>query len=291
MGNYHDCHKKSCPQPGFVYECCNQQTIFIDGSKQQQLINLLNSLTTVISTFFANPNNANRLALSNLFNQFLEFLNSLLPSPEGNFLKQLVQSILNILQSPNPDLGQLSSLLQQFNTGLSSFLSSLIINPSTLQLLFSLIPQLIKASPGATGPTGPTGPAGMTQNMPIESSQLAQLNNLLTSLIAAISTFFKNPNNTNQSTLTNLFNQLLGLLNSLPPTPQNEYVKKLIQTILSILQSPNPDLGQLKTLLQQFNSALGSLLASLQIPLPILQSLLDLLMQLITTSPGVTGPT
>jgi len=69
----------------------------------------------------------------------------------------LIQSILGLLQSPNPDLGQLSSLLQQFNAGLSSFLSTLIIDPATLQLLFSLIPQLIKSSPGATGPTGPTG--------------------------------------------------------------------------------------------------------------------------------------
>lgn len=61
---------------------------------------------------------------------------------------------------PNLDLGQLSSLLQQFNAGLSSFLSTLIIDPATLQLLFSLIPQLIKSSPGATGPTGPVIGAG-----------------------------------------------------------------------------------------------------------------------------------
>ncbi|MGR5965223.1 collagen-like repeat preface domain-containing protein [Bacillus cereus] len=74
---------------------------------------------------------------------------------------------------------------------------------------------------------GHQGPTGTIQNLPIDPSQLTQLNNLLTSLIAAISTFFANPNNANQSTLTNLFSQLLGLLNSLPSTPQNEYVKKI----------------------------------------------------------------
>ncbi|WP_423742867.1 collagen-like repeat preface domain-containing protein [Bacillus thuringiensis] len=63
-----------------------------------------------------------------------------------------------------------------------------------------------------------------------------------------------------------MFNQLLNLLNFLPSTPHNDYVKQLIQNILSSLQSPNPDLGKLTALLQQFNSALGSLLASLQNP-------------------------
>jgi len=297
MKNYHNCNNNSCPPPGFVSECCNPQTVPIDSSQQQQLINLLNSLTTAITTFFANPSDANKLALSNLFNQFLDLLNSFPPSPEGNYLKQLIQSILGLLQSPNPDLGQLSSLLQQFNAGLSSFFPTLMIDPATLQLLFSFIPQLIKSSPGATGPTGgigptgatgTTGPTGTIQNLPIDPSQL---NNLLTSLTTAISAFFANPNDTNKSALTNLFNQLLSLLNSLPSTPQNDYVKQLIQSILSLLQSPNPDLGKLTALLQQFNSALGSLLGSLQIPSSVLQPLLDLLTQLITASPGATGPT
>ncbi|WP_222121747.1 collagen-like repeat preface domain-containing protein, partial [Bacillus thuringiensis] len=293
-------NNNSCPPPGFISECCNPQTVFIDNSKQQQLINLLNGLTTAISAFFADPSNSNKLALSTLFTQFLDFLNSLPPSSEGTYLKQLIQSILGLLQSPNPDLGQLSSLLQQFNAGLASFLSTLMVDPATLQLLFSLIPQLIKSSPGATGPTGntgptgatgPTGPTGTTQNLPIDPSQLVQLNNLLTSLITAISAFFADPNDTNKSALSNLFNQLLSFLNSLPSTPQNDYVKQLVQSILSLLQSPNPDLGQLTALLQQFNSALGSLLGSLQIPSSVLQPLLDLLTQLITASPGATGPT
>ncbi|MEJ9127536.1 collagen-like repeat preface domain-containing protein, partial [Bacillus cereus] len=199
MRNFHNCNNNGCPPSGFISECCNPQTVPIDSSQQQQLINLLNSLTRAISAFFANPSDANRLALSNLFTQFLNLLNSLAPSPEGNYLKQLVQSILGLLQSPNPDLGQLTSLLQQFNAGLSSFLATLMIDPATLQLLFNLIPQLIKSSPGATGPTGvtgatgatgATGPTGTVHNLPIDASQLAQLNSLLTSLIGAISAFF-----------------------------------------------------------------------------------------------------
>ncbi|EEM77740.1 hypothetical protein bthur0010_22110 [Bacillus thuringiensis serovar pondicheriensis BGSC 4BA1] len=92
----------------------------------------------------------------------MNLLNELAPSPEGNFLKQLIQSIINLLQSPNPDLGQLLSLLQQFYSALAPFFFSLIIDPASLQLLLNLLTQLIGATPGggATGPTGPTGPGG-----------------------------------------------------------------------------------------------------------------------------------
>ncbi|PFZ63613.1 collagen-like repeat preface domain-containing protein, partial [Bacillus toyonensis] len=102
-----------------------------------------------------------------LFNQFLIFLKSLLPSPEVNILKQLTQSIIVLLQSPAPNLGQLSTLLQQFYSALAQFFFALDlipvscdsnVDPATLQLLFSLLIQLINATPGATGPTGPTGP-------------------------------------------------------------------------------------------------------------------------------------
>ncbi|AYF09496.1 collagen-like repeat preface domain-containing protein [Bacillus mobilis] len=136
-----------------------------------QLITLLNSLVSAISAFFANPSNANRLVLLDLFNQFLIFLNSLLPSPEVNFLKQLTQSIIVLLQSPAPNLGQLSTLLQQFYSALAQFFFALDLIPiscnsnvdsATLQLLFNLLIQLINATPGATGPTGPTGATGPT---------------------------------------------------------------------------------------------------------------------------------
>ncbi|WP_375542062.1 collagen-like repeat preface domain-containing protein [Bacillus paranthracis] len=61
-----------------------------------------------MAAFFANPSDANRLALLNLFTQLLNLLNELAPSPEGNFLKQLIQSIINLLQSPNPNLGSIT---------------------------------------------------------------------------------------------------------------------------------------------------------------------------------------
>ncbi|MBE7098957.1 exosporium glycoprotein BclB-related protein [Bacillus cereus] len=147
----------------FTPDCCNNpQTVPITSEQLGRLITLLNSLISAIAAFFANPSDANRLALLNLFTQLLNLLNELAPSPEGNFLKQLIQSIINLLQSPNPNLNQLLSLLQQFYSALAPFFFSLIIDPASLQLLLNLLTQLIGATPGggATGPTGPTGPGG-----------------------------------------------------------------------------------------------------------------------------------
>ncbi|WP_165365635.1 collagen-like repeat preface domain-containing protein [Bacillus albus] len=158
--------KKHCNPVFFTAECCNNpQTIPITGQQLNQLITLLNSLITAIASFFADPSEANRLILINLFNQFLDLLNSLIPSPEGNYLKQLIQSILTILQLPVPNLSQLAVLLQQFYSALAPFFFALIIDPASLQLLLNLLVQLINATPGpagATGPTGATGPAGAT---------------------------------------------------------------------------------------------------------------------------------
>ena len=162
---HNDCFgHNNCNNPiVFTPDCCNNpQTVPITSEQLGRLITLLNSLIAAIAAFFANPSDANRLALLNLFTQLLNLLNELAPSPEGNFLKQLIQSIINLLQSPNPDLGQLLSLLQQFYSALAPFFFSLIIDPASLQLLLNLLTQLIGATPGggATGPTGPTGPGG-----------------------------------------------------------------------------------------------------------------------------------
>ncbi|WP_144611357.1 exosporium glycoprotein BclB-related protein [Bacillus cereus] len=162
---HNDCFgHNNCNNPiVFTPDCCNNpQTVPITSEQLGRLITLLNSLIAAIAAFFANPSDANRLALLNLFTQLLNLLNELAPSPEGNFLKQLIQSIINLLQSPNPDLGQLLSLLQQFFSALAPFFFSLIIDPASLQLLLNLLVQLIGATPGGgpTGPTGPTGPGG-----------------------------------------------------------------------------------------------------------------------------------
>ena len=98
-----------------------------------------------------------------MFTQLLNLLNELAPSPEGNFLKQLIQSIINLLQSPNPNLSQLLSLLQQFYSALAPFFFSLIIDPASLQLLLNLLTQLIGATPGG-GATGATYPNGRRSN-------------------------------------------------------------------------------------------------------------------------------
>ncbi|MES9798899.1 exosporium glycoprotein BclB-related protein [Bacillus toyonensis] len=146
----------------FTPDCCNNpQTVPITSEQLGRLITLLNSLISAIAAFFANPSDANRLALLNLFTQLLNLLNELPPSPEGNYLKQLIQSIINVLQSPNPDLSQLLSLLQQFYSALAPFFFSLIIDPASLQLLLNLLVQLIGATPGG-GPTGATGATGAT---------------------------------------------------------------------------------------------------------------------------------
>ncbi|PER85498.1 collagen-like repeat preface domain-containing protein, partial [Bacillus cereus] len=162
---HNDCFDhNNCNPIVFSADCCkNPQSVPITREQLSQLITLLNSLVSAISAFFTNPSDANRLALLNLFNQFLIFLNSLLPSPEVNFLKQLTQSIIVLLQSPAPNLGQLSTLLQQFYSALAQFFFALDlipiscdsnVDPATLQILFNLLIQLINATPGATGPTG-----------------------------------------------------------------------------------------------------------------------------------------
>ncbi|PEE18310.1 collagen-like repeat preface domain-containing protein [Bacillus cereus] len=164
---HNDCFgHNNCNPIVFSADCCkNPQSVPITSQQLSQLITLLNSLVSAITAFFANPSNANRLALLDLFNQFLIFLNSLLPSPEVNFLKQLTQSIIVLLQSPAPNLGQLSTLLQQFYSALAQFFFALDLIPvscnsnvdsATLQLLFGLLIQLINATPGATGATGAT---------------------------------------------------------------------------------------------------------------------------------------
>ncbi|WP_153043844.1 collagen-like repeat preface domain-containing protein, partial [Bacillus thuringiensis] len=162
---HNDCFSyNKCNPIIFNPNCCNNpQTVPINSEQLGRLITLLNSLISALVAFLANSSEANRLALLNLFTQLFNLLNELISSPEGNFLKQLIQSIMNLLQSPNQDFSQLLSLLQQFYSALAPFFFSLISDPATLQLLLNLLTQLIDASPisGATGPTGPTG-VGLT---------------------------------------------------------------------------------------------------------------------------------
>ncbi|EJQ98136.1 hypothetical protein II5_05866 [Bacillus cereus MSX-A1] len=116
MRNNNNCSNTNfncTPLPSSQY--CLTQTTPINSTQLAQLINILNGLINAIHALLSNPTDANKQTLIALFNQFLELPNSLTRSPESNFLKQLIQSILNLLQSSNPDLGQLQSLLQQFH--------------------------------------------------------------------------------------------------------------------------------------------------------------------------------
>ncbi|PFN25429.1 collagen-like repeat preface domain-containing protein, partial [Bacillus cereus] len=140
----------------FTPDCCNNpQTVPITNEQLGRLKTILNSLISAIAAFFADPSNTNRLALLDLFTQLLNLLNELAPSPEGNYLKQLIQSIITVLQSPNPNLSELLSLLQQFYSALAPFFFLLIIDPACLNILLNLLVQLIGATPGA-GATGAT---------------------------------------------------------------------------------------------------------------------------------------
>ncbi|MEI4618479.1 collagen-like repeat preface domain-containing protein, partial [Bacillus cereus] len=164
---------------------CPTQITPIGSTQLSQLFNILAGLIQSIPTLFADPSLANQQVVVNLFQQLLGVLNSLIPSTEINYVKQLIQAILNLLQLPSvraggvslstsdvtaqqlstTQLGQFYSLLQQLYSALAAFFSSLIIDPATLQTLLKLLVQLIGVTSGvgtagATGATGPTGPAG-----------------------------------------------------------------------------------------------------------------------------------
>ncbi|MCR6850438.1 collagen-like repeat preface domain-containing protein [Bacillus sp. IBL03825] len=140
--------------------CC--QTIPISQQQLSQLITVLTSLKTLIPAYVSDPSDENRLALLNVFTQLLDLFNSLIPSPEGNYVKQFIQSIITVLQSPTSNTAQLLSLLPPFYNALGSYLFCLKMDPSTLQLLLNLLIQLIIETPGSTGATGATGPIGPT---------------------------------------------------------------------------------------------------------------------------------
>ncbi|MGG0321487.1 collagen-like repeat preface domain-containing protein, partial [Bacillus mycoides] len=177
-----DCNDHMKYVPVQSSACCPTQITPIGSTQLSQLFNILAGLIQSLPTLFADPSLANQQVVVNLFQQLLGVLNSLIPSTEINYVKQLIQAILNLLQSPSASvgamqvsasdvtvqqlsteqLGQLYSLLQQLYSALAVFFFSLIIDSATLQTLFRLLVQLIGATPvvGTSGATGPTGPSG-----------------------------------------------------------------------------------------------------------------------------------
>ncbi|PFP78433.1 spore surface glycoprotein BclB, partial [Bacillus cereus] len=70
---HNDCFgNNNCNPIIFTADCCNNpQTVPISSEQLGRLITLLNSLISAVAAFFANPSDANRLALLNLFIQLL----------------------------------------------------------------------------------------------------------------------------------------------------------------------------------------------------------------------------
>ena len=68
----------------FTPDCCNNpQTVPITSEQLGRLITFTKLFNSGYCSVFANPSDANRLALLNLFTQLLNLLNELAPSPEG----------------------------------------------------------------------------------------------------------------------------------------------------------------------------------------------------------------
>ncbi|WP_420973765.1 exosporium glycoprotein BclB-related protein [Bacillus thuringiensis] len=176
-----DCNNPMKYVPIQSSACFPTQTTPIHSTQLSQLFNILAGLIQSIPVLFVDPSLANRQVVVNLFQQLLDVLNSLMPSAEINYVKQLIQAILNLLQLPlvtvetvqasndvtaqqlsTSQLGQLYSLLQQLYSALAAFFFSLIIDSATLQTLLQLLVQLIGVTSGVTGPTGGTGLTGVT---------------------------------------------------------------------------------------------------------------------------------
>ncbi|WP_309446000.1 collagen-like repeat preface domain-containing protein [Bacillus cereus] len=140
-------------------QCCSTQTTFIDSTQLTQLINLINGLSRLINSFLSNPTEENKQELINKFTQLLNLLNTLSPSPELTYVKQLIHGVLNTLQTTPVNLGNLQSMLQQLYSALPSLLFTLMVDSAVLQTLLNLLTQLVGSTPGA-GATGPTGATG-----------------------------------------------------------------------------------------------------------------------------------
>ncbi|PEU67752.1 hypothetical protein CN386_28680, partial [Bacillus cereus] len=135
-------------------------SIPVDPTQSQQLQQLLQQLPTLLQTYITNPDPTNALNLQNLLSQFLTLLKTFPSNPQTEFSKQLLQNIITLLQDPNTSPSQVTQLLQQFLNALSSFFSTLILDPTTLQALINALLQALNTA--TNGPHGPTGITGLT---------------------------------------------------------------------------------------------------------------------------------
>ncbi|MDM5193708.1 exosporium glycoprotein BclB-related protein [Bacillus hominis] len=150
---HNDCFDdKDCDPIIITGACCDPKTVCPSNSQLIELEKLLIALSTAIPTFLTTPNATNKTTLSNLFTQLLALLDSLIPTTEVDYLKQLIQSILAVLTPMTPNTGQLIILLQQFYSALADYFFSIktCFAPSTLRFLFNLLTQLIIVTSGPT---------------------------------------------------------------------------------------------------------------------------------------------
>ena len=153
---HNDCFDDKDCDPIIVGACCDPKTVCPSNSQLIELEKLLIALSTAIPTFLTTPNPANKAALVILFNQLLALLDSLIPTAEVDYLKQLIESIKVVLNAPILKLGQLIVLLQQFYSALADYFFSIktCFAPSTLRFLFQLLTNLIIVTSGTTSGGG-----------------------------------------------------------------------------------------------------------------------------------------
>ncbi|SCM94830.1 BclB domain-containing protein [Bacillus mycoides] len=148
---HNDCFDDKDCDPIIIGACCDPKTVCPSNSQLQELQSILMDLTTAISTFLTTPN-ASTAPLIALFTKLSALLNSLIPTAEVDYLKQLIQSILAVLTSMTPNKAQLIVLLQQFYSALADYFFSIkaCFAPSILRFLFNLLTQLIIVTSGPT---------------------------------------------------------------------------------------------------------------------------------------------
>ncbi|MGG3758613.1 collagen-like repeat preface domain-containing protein [Bacillus anthracis] len=137
----------------------------VTAAQIAQLEQLLNQLITTLQAYIQNPNPQTISSLQQIINEFTSLISTFPSNPQTTFLTELLQNISSSLQDPNITSSQISQLFQQFLSSLSSFVSTLILDPATLQTIINSVLEAINVSTGgvgggAPGPTGPTGPAG-----------------------------------------------------------------------------------------------------------------------------------
>lgn len=153
---HNDCFDDKDCDPIIIGACCDPKVVCPSNSQLMELQDILRDLLTAIPTFLANPNLITKAPLIALFTKLFALLDSLIPSAEVDYLKQLIKGILDVLTHTPLNKQQLIILLQQFYSALADYFFSIknCFAPSTLRYLFKLITDLIIVTSGSTSSGG-----------------------------------------------------------------------------------------------------------------------------------------